>query len=177
MHTVLLFCICIWLYGSQELIVFCAHHYLLIKYGLPLKKRDYHRWTCRSHCSSLWDIPTWSFRNLSTLTTRGRIWNSRHKLLLIPLRYRPARLDLHESGTIGKPFKRTSTAICFWFFNFSTEYLKQLKSSEPLHAKLNPISCLFGSRFVCAQAAIFFAKPYSINAGEASIVLWIAARR
>jgi hypothetical protein len=30
---------------------------------------------------------------------------------------------------------------------------------------------LFGSRFACAQAAIFFTKPYSINAGEASIVL------
>jgi hypothetical protein len=38
-------------------------------------------------------------------------------------------------------------------------------------------SCSFGSRFACAQAAIFFAKPYSINAGETSIVLWIAARR
>ncbi len=28
-------------------------------------------------------------------------------------RYRPARLDLHESGTIGKPFKSSLTAICF----------------------------------------------------------------
>jgi hypothetical protein len=37
-------------------------------------------------------------------------------------------------------------------------------------------SCLFGSRFACAQAAIFFAKPYSINAGETSIVLWIAGQ-
>ncbi len=36
-------------------------------------------------------------------------------------------------------------------------------------------SCLFRSRFACAQAAIFFAKPYSINAGKASIVLWVAA--
>jgi hypothetical protein len=35
-------------------------------------------------------------------------------------------------------------------------------------------SCLFGA---CVQAAIFFSKPYSINAGETSIVLWIAARR
>jgi hypothetical protein len=33
----------------------------------------------------------------------------------------------------------------FLFFNFSAEYLKQLQSSEPLHAKLNPTSCLFGS--------------------------------
>ncbi len=28
-------------------------------------------------------------------------------------RYRPARLDLNESGIIGEPFKRTSTAISF----------------------------------------------------------------
>ena len=36
-------------------------------------------------------------------------------------------------------------------------------------------SCLFGSRFACAQVVIFFAKPNSINAGEASIVFWVAA--
>jgi hypothetical protein len=35
----------------------------------------------------------------------------------------------------------------------------------------------FGSLFAYAQAVIFFAKPYSINAGETSIVLWIAAVR
>jgi hypothetical protein len=29
------------------------------------------------------------------------------------------------------------------------------KSSEPLHSKMNPTSCLFGSRFVWAQTAIF----------------------
>ncbi len=54
-----------------------------------------------------------------------------------------------KSGQIGsawewyhlKPFKRTSTAM-FLIFNFSTEYLKQLQSSEPLHAKLNPTSWL-----------------------------------
>jgi hypothetical protein len=33
---------------------------------------------------------------------------------------------------------------------------------------------LFGSQFACAQTAIFFAKPYSKNAGETSIVLWFA---
>ncbi len=33
--------------------------------------------------------------------------------LKLKVPYRPARLDLHESGIIGKPFKRTSTAICF----------------------------------------------------------------
>ena len=36
-------------------------------------------------------------------------------------------------------------------------------------------SCLLGSRFACAQAVIFFAKPYPKNAGEASIGLWVAA--
>jgi hypothetical protein len=43
--------------------------------------------------------------------------------------------------------KRTSTAIGFWFFNFTLEYLKRLQSSEPLHAKMNPNFCLFRSRF------------------------------
>jgi hypothetical protein len=38
-----------------------------------------------------------------------------------------------------------------------------------------PSSWLFGSRFACAQAMIFFAKLYSINAGVTSIVLWIVA--
>jgi hypothetical protein len=98
-------------------------------------------------------------------------------------------LDLYESGIIGKPFKRTSTAIGFKFFYFTLEYFKRLQSPEPLHAELNPILllvritvCMCSSRdlfrqtrFACAQAAIFFAKPYSLNAGEASIDLWVAA--
>ncbi len=33
--------------------------------------------------------------------------------LILTLKVQSARLDLHESGIIGKPFKRTSTAICF----------------------------------------------------------------
>ncbi len=64
-----------------------------------------------------------------------------------PQRYRPARLDLHESGIIGNPFNRTSTAICSSFLIFGLEYLIRVQSSEPLHAKMNPTSCLFGSRF------------------------------
>jgi hypothetical protein len=55
---------------------------------------------------------------------------------------------LHEIGTIGKALKRASTAIGFGFFHFSFEYLKRLQSSEPLHTKMNPPSCLFGSWFV-----------------------------
>jgi hypothetical protein len=49
----------------------------------------------------------------------------------------------------------------------------RVQSSEPLHAKMNPTSCLFGSQFACAQTAIFSAKLCSKNAGETSIVLWI----
>ncbi len=44
-------------------------------------------------------------------------------------------MDLHETGIIGKLFKRTSTAIWFKFFIFDLEYLIRVQSSEPLHAK------------------------------------------
>jgi hypothetical protein len=71
---------------------------------------------------------------------------------------------------------RTSTAIGFLVFIFDLVYLIRVQSSEQLHAKINPTSCLFVSRFACAQTAIFFAEPCSKNAGETSIVLWIMAR-
>jgi hypothetical protein len=51
--------------------------------------------------------------------------------------------------------KRTSTALGFLFFIFDLEYLIRVQSSEPLHAKMNPTSCLFGSRFACAQTSLF----------------------
>jgi hypothetical protein len=56
------------------------------------------------------------------------VWSNIHKYTCYSafLRYRPARLDLHESGIIGKPFKSTSTAIGFKFFYFSLEYFKRL---------------------------------------------------
>ncbi len=53
--------------------------------------------------------------------------------------YRPARLDLHDSGLA---LKTTSTAIGFWFFNFSSEYLKRLQSSEPASYKNGSILVL-----------------------------------
>jgi hypothetical protein len=45
------------------------------------------------------------------------------------------------SGQIGS---RTSTAICFRFFNFVLEYLRRDKSSEPLHTKIHLILLLVG---------------------------------
>ncbi len=62
-------------------------------------------------------------------------------------------------------------------FNFFLSLLNILKDFKVLSRFMqNGIqsSCLFGSRFACAQATIFFTKPYSINAGDTSIVLWIA---
>jgi hypothetical protein len=41
--------------------------------------------------------------------------------------------------------------------------LKRIQSSELLHAKMNPTSCLFGSRFACAQTVIFSTEPRSKN--------------
>jgi hypothetical protein len=55
--------------------------------------------------------------------------------------------------------KRPSTAIGFLFFIFDLEYLIRVQSSEPLHAKINPISCLSGSQFAFAPTAIFSAEP------------------
>jgi hypothetical protein len=64
----------------------------------------------------------------------------------------------------------------FYYFIFDLEYLIRVQSSEPLHAKMNPTSCFFGSWFACAQTAIFTAEPCSKNVEETSIVLWITAR-
>jgi hypothetical protein len=55
----------------------------------------------------------------------------------------------------------------FFIFIFDLEYLIRVQSSEPLHAKMNPTSCLFGSWFAFAQTAIFSAAPCSKN-GEAT---------
>ncbi len=63
----------------------------------------------------------------------------------------------------------------FYCFIFDLVYLIRVQSSEPLHAKMNPTSCLFGSRFACAQTAILSTKLWSKNPGETSIVLWITA--
>jgi hypothetical protein len=43
------------------------------------------------------------------------------------LRYRPGRLDHHESGINGYALKRTSTDIGFLFFYFDLEYLRSSK--------------------------------------------------
>jgi hypothetical protein len=63
-----------------------------------------------------------------------------------------------------------------FLFLFDLEYLIRVQSSEPLHAKMNPSSCLFGSQFACAQTMIFSNEQCSKNAVETSIVIWITAR-
>jgi hypothetical protein len=64
------------------------------------------------------------------------------------------------------PDRNPTTAIGFLFFIFDLEYLIGVQSSEPLHAKVNPTSYLFGSWFACAQTAIFSVEPCSKNAEE-----------
>jgi hypothetical protein len=51
-------------------------------------------------------------------------------------------------------------------FYFNLEYLIRVQSSDPLHAKLNPASCLFGSQFACPQTAIVPAEPCSKKCGR-----------
>jgi hypothetical protein len=46
--------------------------------------------------------------------------------------------------------KRKSTATGFLFCIFDLEYFIGVQSSEPLHGKMIPTSCLFRSRFACA---------------------------
>ena len=77
--------------------------------------------------------------------------------------------------TVG--LEKTSTAKGFLFFIFYLENLVRVQSSALLHAEMNPTSCLFGSRFACAQTAIFSPEPCSKIAGKTSIVLWIMARK
>ncbi len=51
-----------------------------------------------------------------------------------------------------------------WVFYFLFLILNiWVQSSEALHTKMNPTSCLFGSRFAYAQTSIFFAEQYSKN--------------
>ncbi len=61
----------------------------------------------------------------------------------------------------------------FFIFYFDLGCLIRVQSSKLLHAKMNATSCLFRSRFACAQTAIFSAKPCCRNEGETSIVLLI----
>ncbi len=93
------------------------------------------------------------------------------------LRYRSARLDLHESGIIGKPFKRTSTAICFEFFYFWSWIFD--KSSKFWAASCKNESNLLLVRFtVCIESClpigwrtfIWWKNPPKFS----SILIWIA---
>jgi hypothetical protein len=43
----------------------------------------------------------------------------------------------------------------FLFFILELEYMRRVHSSEPLHAKINPTSYLFGSRFACLKPRSF----------------------
>jgi hypothetical protein len=46
----------------------------------------------------------------------------------------------------------------FFIFFFDLEYLIRVRSSKPLHAKMNPNSCLFGSPFALLKPRSFLQK-------------------
>jgi hypothetical protein len=66
----------------------------------------------------------------------------------------------------------------FWFLNFTLEYLKRLQSSELLHTKINPTSCLSGSRFACRILSSYWLAHFYLMKKSAkllcSILVWIA---
>jgi hypothetical protein len=49
--------------------------------------------------------------------------------------------------SLESPLKGHQPLYVFNFLFFDLEYLIRVQSSEPLHPKMNPTSCLFGSRF------------------------------
>ncbi len=88
---------------------------------------------------------------------KGTVWSDWICMRMVPL---------------DRPWKGHQPLQVFFYL----EYLIRVQSSEPLHAKMNPTSCLSGSRFSCAQTSTFTTKPCSKNVGDTSIVLWIMAR-
>jgi hypothetical protein len=66
--------------------------------------------------------------------------------------------------SLESPLKGHQPLYVFIFFIFNLEYLIRVQSSEPLYAKMNPTSFLFGSRSaynpVCllAGAMLFYEK-------------------
>jgi hypothetical protein len=75
------------------------------------------------------------------------------------------------SGEIGSAWEwyywigleRTSIAIGFLFFIFDLEYFIRVPISEPLPAKMNPTSCLFGLLF----STLHELKPWSFPRNHA----------
>ena len=49
--------------------------------------------------------------------------------------------------SLESPLKGHQPLYVIHFFIFDLEYYIRVQSSEPLHAKMNPTSCLLGSRF------------------------------
>ncbi len=77
--------------------------------------------------------------------------------------------------SLENPLKGHKPLYVFNFLFLTLNIWQEFKVLSRSMQKGLQSSCLFGSRFACAQAVIFFAKPYSINAGVTSIVLWVEA--
>ncbi len=75
------------------------------------------------------------------------------------------------------PGKGHQPLYVFHFLILILNFRKDFKVLSRFMQKGLQSSCLFGSRFACAQTATFFAELFSKNAGDISIVLWVAARK
>ncbi len=62
--------------------------------------------------------------------------------------------------SLERPSKEHQPLYVLNFFIFYLEYLKRLQSPEPLHAKMNPTSCLFGSRLHRILSSYWLAHFY-----------------
>jgi hypothetical protein len=63
------------------------------------------------------------------------------------------------------------------FLTFDLEYLIRVQRSEPLHAKMNPTSCLFGSRL--ASNAVFLlagALSFDGKIRQSAALFWFGMR-
>ncbi len=95
------------------------------------------------------------------LLAKTLVWAGQHTVVPVLLNLKRWQANFFLKGTVRpdriyiiymrvvplEALKRISTAIGFWFFNFTLEFLKRLQSSESLHATMNQTSCLCGSRF------------------------------
>jgi hypothetical protein len=93
-------------------------------------------------------------------------------ILKLPSRQIGSTLEYHWIG-----LEKDINATGFWFFYFTLEYLKILQSSGPLHAKINPTSCLFGSWF--AQNPVFLlagALLFDEKICQSAALFWFGLR-
>ncbi len=88
--------------------------------------------------------------------------------------YRFSALEV-PSGQIGWAWEWAHWIgrYMFWFFNFDLEYLRRVQSSELLLTKMNPTSCLFGSRVGLESFLPIFLSHFYWLKKSAKVLLYL----